>query len=339
MKVKKALWPAVTIRIFAVLNLLLGLEGLAALLHSLTNGLVYDPWSQDPLYYAQAYYFRSAINLVFVVFTILGGLYLWRVDRRGWTVCKVLFIGEIAYFFLGWFDFVFYWVLGEQARAVRMALAASAGTGNMGTVLQTITGYPVIALIGLKIAYSKLPCGQNAPAGPTAPTTPGPVNGSRSGWRATTVQAWPRIVIRIFAVLNLCFGLVGLLLLIASQYAPLRVISAWDQHSAYFAKAYYFQVAFNLVFVLTVIWTAFPLWRLRQLGKMICNVLFCAEIAYIWFAVLALAALLNVKPSALLEFGLESAGPGNVGIALQLLCGYPLIALVAINVAYHRLNA
>ncbi len=149
-------WPARTIRVFAILNLLMGLFGLFAVLNSVAVALRFEPWSQDPLYYAQAYYIRSAINFVFVLLTLLGGIYLWRVDRRGWAICKVLFFGQIAYFLLNWLKYLVLWPMGDEAPIVSRALGASAGTGNMGTGLQTITGYPVIALIGLKIAFSRL---------------------------------------------------------------------------------------------------------------------------------------------------------------------------------------
>jgi hypothetical protein len=152
----KTSWPTVTIRVFAVLNLLMGLAGFAALLDSVVIRLTYDPWKQNPPYLAQAYYFRSAINLLFVMLTILGGIYLWRLHRRAWGICKVLFIGQIAYFFLEWYDFPLLMLFGEKAPLVSMALEASRGTGNMGTAFQTLTGYPVIALIGLKIAFGRL---------------------------------------------------------------------------------------------------------------------------------------------------------------------------------------
>ena len=152
----KRSWPAVAIRVFAVLNLLMGLVGLAALSGSIANTLKYNLWDQDPPYYAQAYYIRSGINLVFVILTILGAFHLWHVRRRGWAMCKVLFIGQIAYFFIGWFDFLLYWILGDRAALVLKAFGASGGTGNMGTAIQIIAGYPVIALIGLKIAFGRL---------------------------------------------------------------------------------------------------------------------------------------------------------------------------------------
>jgi hypothetical protein len=172
METDKKSWPAVIIRIFAAINLLMGLVGLVALWASVRTTLKFDPWSQDPPFYAQAYYTRSGINVVFVVLTILGGLYLWRLGRRGWTVCKVLFIAQIVYFFIGWFDFLLPLAMGDRASAVSRAFGACRGTGDMGTNLQVITGYPVIALIGLKIAYGRLLRGTTSAPGATTPSSP-----------------------------------------------------------------------------------------------------------------------------------------------------------------------
>jgi hypothetical protein len=332
MEPHKKSWPAVTIRVFAILNLVLGLQGFAALINSVTLRLTYNPWPQDPVYLAQAYYGRCAINFLFIVLTIIGGVYLWRVQRRGWTVCKVLFIGQIAYFFLDWFEFALLLPFGERAPLVSMALGASAGTGNIGISLQTLTGYPVIALIVLKIAYDRVP---GAPPSPTAGSTPA---SPWCSWGVTTMESWARPVIRTFAALTLFFGLTGLLLLLASLYLRLRT-NAWDQDPAYFAQAFYLGSGINLVFVLAAIWVGPQLWCLRPRAKTVCNFLFCAEIAYLCALVLATTALFNGKPSALSEFALRSAGPGNAGIGLQLLCGYPLAALVGINVAYGRLKS
>jgi hypothetical protein len=156
MEPHKRSWPRVTIRAFSVLNLLLGFEGLAALLTTVATRWQYGPFPGDSLYYAEAFYFRSALNLVFIVLTVLAGIYLWRDQRRGWALCKVLFISEIAYFFLDGFNWPLSLVFGNKASLISDALAATAGTGNMGIVLQTITGYPVIALLALKIAFDNL---------------------------------------------------------------------------------------------------------------------------------------------------------------------------------------
>jgi hypothetical protein len=170
MELQQKRWPATTIRVFAILNLLFGLEGLAALIDSVSTRLMHDPWPQEPLYLAQAYYIRSGINLFFVALTLGSGIYLWRLHGRAWTMCKVLFIGEILYFLDWWHDLPLYLAIPERASLISRAFGATVGTGNMGINLQTLTGYPVIALIGLKIAFSKLP---RAPTS-TPETTPAP---------------------------------------------------------------------------------------------------------------------------------------------------------------------
>jgi hypothetical protein len=182
MQIDKRSWPVVTIRVFAVLNLVMGLLGFALLLNSIGIRLTYSPWPQDPPYLAQAYYVRSAINLLFVVLTLLGGIYLWGLRGGGWNLCKVLFISEIAYFFLNWFDYpLLLLAFGSKASLVSMALAASEGTGNMGTGPQTLTGYPVIALVALKIAYGRLPHTRKATAGPNAADAPAGDVGAGNG--------------------------------------------------------------------------------------------------------------------------------------------------------------
>jgi len=161
-------WPAVTIRVFAALNVLMGLVGFGALVDMVATMLMRDPWPQLPPFYAQAFYFRSALNLVFVVLTVLAGCFLWRGHSRGWAICKVAFIGQIVYFFLELLDSPMLMLFGSKAPLVSMALGASAGTGNVGTTLQTITGYPIIGLIGLKVAFTKLRRARAAYVTPTA---------------------------------------------------------------------------------------------------------------------------------------------------------------------------
>jgi hypothetical protein len=168
MSTHQRLWPFHTIRVFAILNLLFGLEGLAALIDSVSTRLTHDRWPQEPLYLAQAYYIRSGISLFFVALTVVAGVYLWRLHGRAWTMCKVLFIGQILYFFDWWYELPLYLAMPERTSQISRAFGATAGTGDMGINLQTLTGYPVIALIGLKIAFSKLP---RAPAS-TAETIP-----------------------------------------------------------------------------------------------------------------------------------------------------------------------
>jgi hypothetical protein len=153
------------------------------------------------------------------------------------------------------------------------------------------------------------------------------------------MQRWPRVAIRTFAVLNIFLGVFGLLALLSSMYGRVR-LNPWSQNPPYFAQAYYLQAAMNLVFVLIAIWTGPHLWRLRERGRTICNILFCAEIAYFWGGTLlcTLAFFIQGKEPLFCHALAVSAGGGNMGVVLQQITAYPLIALIVLNLAYARLN-
>lgn len=149
-------WPRAVIRTFAVLNILLGLFGLLALLTSAYGRLRIDPWRQDPPYFAQAYYLQSVINLIFVVTAIWVGPQLWRLRPRAKAICNILFCAEIGYFWAGVIIFLVGVLHGGEASVLSHALEVSGGAGNMGIGLQLATGYPLIALVGINIAYRRL---------------------------------------------------------------------------------------------------------------------------------------------------------------------------------------
>ena len=147
MEQQKSRWPSHTIRVFAVLNIIFGLVGFAAIFSIVTWNLSHEPWPNGPPFYAQVFYSRTAVNLAFVILLTVSGPYLWRLDKKGWTISKIVFFGEIIYFIV--FDII-------PFPAIEKSLGESAGIGNMGTGPQTLTGYPVIALVALAIAFSRL---------------------------------------------------------------------------------------------------------------------------------------------------------------------------------------
>ncbi|MDE3179096.1 MAG: hypothetical protein KGM47_05485, partial [Acidobacteriota bacterium] len=113
-------------------------------------------------------------------------------------------------------------------------------------------------------------------------------------------------------------------------------LSGRHGHERYLAQAYYTMTSIDLVCLVVMLVAAVCLLRLRRLGLIICNYLFGFQIAYLFaFAVLAL----GLPESSQLAKGLAGAfGIGTMGTALEGGFVYPVVALVALNVAYRRLT-
>ena len=149
-------WPYKLIRIFAVFNIAFGIIGIAAVLSFLYGRLWLGNLPLALPYYAEAYLFKSGINVLFALAAIWAGPQLWRFRPRAKTVCNVLFCGEIAYFCAGVVLFVIATLWDGKLSVLSNAVERSAATADVGIVLQLATGYPVIALVGINLAYKRI---------------------------------------------------------------------------------------------------------------------------------------------------------------------------------------
>lgn len=146
-------------------------------------------------------------------------------------------------------------------------------------------------------------------------------------------------IIRVFAVINAALAILGVTFLLQTAES-FRGIKA-DASAPYLGGAFYTFWVINFVCVLVGLGSVFFLWKLKRLGLLICNILFGFEILY-WVstlaAVLSLGSMCEAcKPVAMSMAG--ASGIGNVMIGLQIIVGYPVIAPVALNLAYRKLRA
>ncbi|MBZ5671402.1 MAG: hypothetical protein LAO04_16935 [Acidobacteriia bacterium] len=149
-------WAGTVLRAFAIVNVLFATFGLYFLAKTVLIVYVTGHHPDDLAYYPQAFYGRSIINLLFLLALLAGSAFLWRLQRRGLWICNIVFGGEILYFFAtALFVFSSMFVRGKIA-LIGHSMAATDGTGDMGISAQLLTGYPIIALIVLNIAYRKL---------------------------------------------------------------------------------------------------------------------------------------------------------------------------------------
>lgn len=149
------------------------------------------------------------------------------------------------------------------------------------------------------------------------------------------------MTIRTVALLTALTGAIGMGFVVDSLFRfPLRM-------RAYAVEPYYPNVLWTSVAInfacLVALWVAAVLlWRLKQSGRWLSNIVFSFEILYflgIAFLGLYLSMSGDERVQAIANAIGAAGGTGNMGLALHLITGFPVWALIAINLAYWRLSA
>ena len=110
----------------------------------------------------------------------------------------------------------------------------------------------------------------------------------------------------------------------------------------YLLQMFYLFNALDFICLVIGLVSAVPLWRLKRSGLFSCNLLFGFELLY--FFVIAFLQLTFGGSSNQVLKGMAmsmagATGIGGLGLALQYVTAYPVIALIALNVAYHKLQS
>jgi hypothetical protein len=92
--------------------------------------------------------------------------------------------------------------------------------------------------------------------------------------------------------------------------------------------------AINLCFVAALVVSAIYLLKLKMIGVVICNVLFVSELVY--FLVFVTLLWSSLFSSGISMSAAAATGVGNIALAPQLICAYPVVGLVCLNVARWR---
>ena len=142
-------WGRTLIRSFGIANCLFGLSGTYLLVDGLRRANHFGPHP----YEAKAYYFYVAINALFLLAILLSGYWLILIRRRGAVFSNYVFSMEILFWVLSSLVPLKLAMSGNAtAVSVGMSFAAVGGIGNMGTALQFLTAYPLVALVALNLA-------------------------------------------------------------------------------------------------------------------------------------------------------------------------------------------
>jgi hypothetical protein len=148
------------------------------------------------------------------------------------------------------------------------------------------------------------------------------------------IARWPSLVLRGFGIANFIFAGLGLLLLASSVFDIRQSAAANTPQYPYFLLAFWTMTAANLVLLALLIFGGIRLVQLNSSGVSVCNAAFAAEIAY--FAMVGILWGAASHPSISKSVG-AATGVGSIGLSPQMICGYPLIALIFLNLARQRL--
>jgi hypothetical protein len=148
-------WEKPLTRSFGVLHLIYGAVGIYFLSETFVRTLRAPQLGTYP-YERQLFYFDISLEAFFVCALIVAGLWLIRFSRRGVTLSNYIFTIETALFVAESLLSLELGMHGGSAAAIGMSIGALGGIGHMGTAVQFITGYPVIALVGLNVARHRL---------------------------------------------------------------------------------------------------------------------------------------------------------------------------------------
>jgi hypothetical protein len=152
-------WNRIVIRVFGVLNMAFAAVGLYAVGETALSVTARGHDSAQQLCVREAYYVMTSVDSCCLVALVVGGIYLWRLRRRGLAISNIVFLTEIA------------WFLGTTALAMAlgmsreswwpfgMSIAGAGGIGGVGTAPQMLTGYPILAIVTLNLVRGGFPDG------------------------------------------------------------------------------------------------------------------------------------------------------------------------------------
>jgi hypothetical protein len=153
------------------------------------------------------------------------------------------------------------------------------------------------------------------------------------------MRDWGRVLIRSFGIANWLFGLIGACFLIGTQWI-VHVRHLWPDR--YDARAHYFLITTNALFVLATFLTGYWLILVHKRGVVFSNCLFSAEILFFVLSAIVDRSLDASGNATAVSVGRSLGamdGVGNMGIAPQILTAYPVIALIVLNLARKRLDS
>jgi len=151
-----------------------------------------------------------------------------------------------------------------------------------------------------------------------------------------TTRRLAGLTLKLFGVGNLVVALWGGWFAYITVRNYLRITSSRPGlDPPNFAAVFFTLTCVNVTLLAVVFCAGVFLLRRRTIGVVLCNIAFSLEIGFF----IAQVVLEMTLPSAISDSLAAAGGVGNMGIAPQILTGYPVVGLVALNLARRCLKS
>jgi hypothetical protein len=152
------------------------------------------------------------------------------------------------------------------------------------------------------------------------------------------MKNWSKYLIRVLGALNLIYGVLGAAML---THELVR-FGSHVRNSAefpYYRAVFDTETTFNAVFLVGLVLAGYWLIGLRRRGVILSNFVYSLTILYFMVSeTLGLALSMSANKTAQAIGSSMAPESGNIGIALQVITCYPLIALIALNIAHTHMK-
>lgn len=308
-------WKHRLIRIIGAVSSIVGLGGLlltfrAVLLYSL--GVWKYP---QEFHFRYTFPFMAAVSITWFSGSLVSGVGLRRGSYRGYALSLALCEFQVLYFLFG--ALVFPLLFGKQGR-----FETAVATAHSSMVLNGFYtfSYAVVLLIVLYALFGRADF-QPAATGRTAARD----QISQEIGSVRPMYIW---LARILGGLNVAFGFLGCLLVIANvSYLAVSGKGALAQGRES-QGVFIFETVVNLGFVVTLSYAGYLLARLRRKGMVISMYVLAAEMIY-WVGNTLLGFWFSGSTSPeLMKLGAIIGRIGDFGITPQIITAYPIVALL-----------
>ncbi len=300
------LWAVRLCRILGISNVLVGLICLAIVIRPsllLFSGRLRVP---DAPYFALVFSATAVLACIWSLLCIRAGIHLWRLRRQGYVWSMRLFMSLIVY------SLVLHslnLLPGERGFKVWISpLTAFVYLKLWWPLFYSLLG---VVLLVVFLRKAELVAGPKDRLRELSPA-PGPH------------RPWIVTLVRVFGALNVLFALVGTAVLVLSWISP-----RWGSTQAPWLRSVALLVdsIVSLALVTALLASGYLLFRLDRRGVTLSNWLFFCELVY-WLA----------WTSVPMHFAHTYGWSTSMVTVGQLITGYPIIALVALNLARRHLD-